>query len=255
MGDRDYVPASFEKTELVYRSIRSITQKVGQIFRGPSYRLDPALPLSALIGVSLLRSIALFRCVLKGIAIHPKRLSFIGRNVVLHNRSMIRLGRGVTLGDDVLIDGLSHEGVEIGDGSSIGPYTIIQATGVITNLGKGCRIGANSGIGAFSFIGAAGGVSIGDNVIIGQYVSFHSENHCFDRTDVPIRQQGVIRKGIVVEDDCWVGAKVTFLDGCHVGRGSVIAAGAVVSGIIPPYSVAAGVPARVVKHRRDKTDA
>ena len=55
--------------------------------------------------------------------------------------------------------------------------------------------------------------------------------------------------GILVEDDCWVGANVVFLDGAHVGRGSVVAAGAVVRGKIPAYSVVAGVPARVLRSR------
>jgi len=61
--------------------------------------------------------------------------------------------------------------------------------------------------------------------------------------------QGVNRKGIVIEDDCWVGGNATFLDGCHLGRGCVVAAGAVVRGEIPPYSVIAGVPARVIRSR------
>jgi len=73
----------------------------------------------------------------------------------------------------------------------------------------------------------------------------------FLRIDIPIRLQGVTRQGIVIEDDCWIGAKVTFLDGAHVGRGCVIAAGAVVRGEIPAYSIAAGVPARVIKSRKE----
>ena len=233
---------------------RRLVQRVTQAFKGPDYRLDSDLPLSALIGLALRRLASLLRCVLRGISWHPGRLLFVGRNVVLRNKGLISFGRGVSLGDSVLIDGLSHEGVVIGDRTSIGPYTIIEATGVIRNLGKGCRIGANSGIGAFSFIGAAGGVVIGENVIMGQYVSFHSENHNFDRLDIPVRMQGVTRAGIVIEDDCWIGAKVTFLDGCHVGKGSVIAAGAVVRGDIPPYSVAGGVPARVLKSRKGVSD-
>jgi acetyltransferase-like isoleucine patch superfamily enzyme len=84
---------------------------------------------------------------------------------------------------------------------------------------------------------------------MGQRVSFHSENHKFDRIDIPIRLQGVSRQGITIEDDCWVGANVTFLDGAHVGRGCVIGAGSVVKGTIPPYSVIAGAPAKVLRSR------
>ena len=233
--------------------IRSMAQRVARIFRGPSYQLDSNVPVTALMNVSMRRAIALLRCIiLRGIALKPGKLFFVGSGVVLRNRSLICVGRGATIGNHVLIDGLSRNGVVIGDRVSIGAYTIIEATGVISNLGVGCRIGGNSGIGAFSFIGAAGGVDIGENVIMGQYVSFHSENHCFEDASRPIRMQGVTRQGIVIEDDCWIGAKVTFLDGCHVGRGSVIAAGAVVSGEVPPYSVAAGVPARVIKKRNNE---
>jgi acetyltransferase-like isoleucine patch superfamily enzyme len=234
---------------MIERWARAALQWLAQRFRGPAYRIDGDVPLSALAEVSLRRSMALARCVTRCLAWHPRKLLFVGKRVQLRNRGMIRLGSGVTLGDHVLIDGLSRAGVEIGNGATIGPYTIIEATGVIGNLGQGCTIGAHSGIGAFSFIGAAGGVTIGSHVIMGQYVSFHSENHRFERTDAPICRQGVARRGIVVEDDCWVGAKVTFLDGSHVETGSVIAAGAVVSGRVPRYSVAAGVPARVIRSR------
>lgn len=237
------------------RLTQIVVEKFAQVFRGGAYRLDPRLQFNALFGIAFRRGYSLVRCIWMGVAFRPSKLIFIGSGVALRNRKFIRFGRGVTLGSNVLIDGLSLEGVRLGDGVSIGAYTIIEATGVVSNLGKGCRFGANSGIGAFSFIGAAGGVEIGENVIMGQYVSFHSENHNFDTCDKPIRQQGVSRQGIRIEDDCWIGAKVTFLDGCHVGKGSVIAAGAVVRGTIPPYSVAAGVPARVIKNRKGECNA
>lgn len=148
----------------------------------------------------------------------------------------------------VIVDGLSRRGIEIGDNVMIGPYSVIRASS-LTNLGEGVRIGRDSAMDAYSYIGAGGGVTIGDSVIMGQHVSFHAENHRYDQMDIPIRQQGITRKGIVVEDDCWVGSNAVFLDGAQVGRGCVIAAGAVVTGTIPAYSVVAGVPGRVIKTR------
>ena len=127
--------------------------------------------------------------------------------------------------------------------------TIIQASGVLTSLGSGLTIGQNSGIGAFSFIGCGGGVSIGQDVIAGQYVSFHSESHNFAAVDSSIRNQGVTRKGIVIGDNCWIGAKATFLDGARVGSGCVIAAGSTVRGIVPDNSVIGGTPAKLIKTR------
>jgi acetyltransferase-like isoleucine patch superfamily enzyme len=228
--------------------------KIAVLFKGNTYQLDPKIPLGSLLEYSFSRLVALARCFFRGvvISINPRKLIFLGANVELKNRNLIYFGTGVTLGKNVTIDGLSIEGVTIGNGVNIGPYTIIEATGIISNLGKGVYIGENSGLGAFSFIGGAGGVVIGKNVIMGQRISFHSENHICDRTDLPIRMQGVTRQGIEIEDDCWVGANVTFLDGSHVCSGCVIAAGSVVRGYIPPYSVIAGVPAKVIKSR--KTD-
>lgn len=231
--------------------IRAFVELVAKRIKGPEYKLDPDLPISAIISVAGRRFFGLMRCIFFGVkySLDIKQLIFVGPNFKLRNRRLVRFGNSVTLGEGVVIDGLSRRGVYISDQVSIGPYTIIEATGVISNLGVGCSIGKRSGIGAFSFIGAAGGVWIGDDVIMGQRVSFHSENHCFERTDIPIRQQGITRKGITVENDCWIGANVVFLDGAYLGRGSVVAAGAVVRGVFPPLSIIGGVPARVIRSR------
>lgn len=231
--------------------IRAFVQSTATMLKGPGYKLDPDLPLAAITAIAIRRILGLLRCVFFGVkfSLDIRQLVFVGPNLRLRNRKLVEFGRGVTLGEGVVIDGLSRLGIKISDRVSIGPYTIIEATGVISNLGIGCRIGQNSGMGAFSFIGAAGGVWIGDDVIMGQRVSFHSENHCFERTDIPIRLQGVSRQGITVEDDCWIGANAVFLDGAHVGKGSVVGAGAVVRGVFPPYSVIGGVPARVIRSR------
>lgn len=235
------------------RIFRYLLQLVARKFKGKQYQLDSKLPLSALFGLAYRRGICVVRCILRGIALRPSQWIFVGAGVELRNRRFIHFGRAVTLGKAVVIDGLSSEGVKIGDRVNIGPYTVIEASGIISDLGKGVRIGANSGIGGYSFIGGAGGVVIGNDVIMGQWVSFHPENHNFESLDLPIRLQGVNRQGIVVEDDCWIGAKVTFLDGAHVGKGCVIAAGAVVRGVIPPYSIAGGIPAKVIKSRLESS--
>jgi acetyltransferase-like isoleucine patch superfamily enzyme len=141
----------------------------------------------------------------------------------------------------------STDGVWIGERTKIGAYTILGATNHLSKLGKGIRIGKDCGIGQFSFIGASGGVDIGDNVIMGQYVSFHASNHLFEDPGKLIRDQGVTAKGIQIEGDIWIGAKATVLDGSIVRRHSVIAAGAVVSAEFPPSCIIGGVPAKVIK--------
>ena len=77
----------------------------------------------------------------------------------------------------------------------------------------------------------------------------HSENHVFSDADKTIREQGVSHKGIKIGSNCWIGAKVTILDGAVVGDGCVIAAGAVVRGTFPENCVIGGVPARILKFR------
>lgn len=236
--------------------IKALVETMASRIKGSGYKLDPDLPLSAITSIALRRAIGLLRCLIFGVkfSLDIRQLVFAGPKLRLRNRGLIEFGGGVSLGEGVVIDGLSRRGVKIGDRVSIGPYSIIEATGVISNLGVGCTIGHDSGIGAFSFIGAAGGVWIGSNVIMGQRVSFHSENHICNRTDIPIRLQGVTRKGITLEDDCWVGANVVFLDGAYLGKGCVVAAGAVVRGVFPPYSVLGGVPARVIRSRLQNTN-
>ena len=117
----------------------------------------------------------------------------------------------------------------------------------MSKYGKGLKIGKNTAIGRFSEFGASGGIEIGNDVIMGSYISFHSENHNFKNKNLLIREQGVTSKGIKLGNNIWVGAKVTFLDGCEIGDNSVIAAGAVINGKFPANSVIGGVPAKIIK--------
>lgn len=115
------------------------------------------------------------------------------------------------------------------------------------------RVGKNSGWNWGTWINAQGGVIIGSDVLIGPECIIHSANHRFDRTDIPIRSQGYEKATVVIEDDCWLGANVTVLPGVRIGKGSVVGAGSVITHDIPPYSVAVGNPARVLKSRKPTT--
>jgi len=232
---------------MIQRMLHNMISSIAKSIKGDYYQLDSSIPITSVLGIAYRRFTNWARSVLRGI--NWKSKLFMGRDVELRNRRFIKFGHGVTLGKGVLIDGLSRDGIVLGNHVNIGDYTRLEASGTITDIGLGITIGNNSGIGSFSFIGGAGGVLIGNDVIMGQYVSFHPENHNTQLVEIPIRLQGVNRKGIIVGDNCWIGAKVTFLDGATVGKGCVIAAGAVVRGEIPPYSIAAGVPARIIKSR------
>ena len=92
--------------------------------------------------------------------------------------------------------------------------------------------------------------------MMGSDCVIYSRNHAFDRTDIPMMQQGYQpEKPVVIGNDVWIGGHVILLPGVHIGDGAVIGAGAVVAKSIPPYAVAVGNPARVIKYRDGDKDA
>lgn len=245
-----YFPELRVEETLHSRIVALLLARLVSKLKNRRYIVDERIPPSALLSVAGRRLIWLLRGTTKALIFQRRlRLVFMGPGARIQNASTVRFGRAVTLGPGSFVDGLAERGVDLGDNVAIGAYSIIRSTGVLTNLGVGVRMGRNSSVDAYSFIGAAGGVFIGENVMMGQHVCFHAEDHNYGRVDCRIGDQGTRRKGIVVEDDCWIGSNVTFLDGVHVGRGCVIGAGAVVKGTIPDYSVAVGVPARVIARR------
>lgn len=123
------------------------------------------------------------------------------------------------------------------------------------DIGYGCRIHKNTCLGNHSGIGRmseiTNGVKIGENVMIGPDVYMCTDNHNFESTEIPMRLQGFRpRKEIIIGDDVWIGAKVIILPGVSIGTGCVIGAGSVVTKSIPPWTVAAGNPAKVIKNRK-----
>ena len=110
-------------------------------------------------------------------------------------------------------------------------------------------IGRNVAINDNFWVNASGGVAIGNNVLIGPSVIIHSANHNFSRTDIPIREQGHTGARVVIEDDVWLSARVTILPGVTIGKGAIIAAGAVVNKDVEPFTIVGGIPARLLKKR------
>jgi len=107
------------------------------------------------------------------------------------------------------------------------------------------HIGANTRIGMSNVI--IGPVSIGNDVILAQNIVLSGLNHTYEDIETPIHKQAVTTAPIRVEDDCWIGANAVITAGVTIGKHSVIAAGAVVTKSVPPYSIAVGNPARVIK--------
>lgn len=218
--------------------------------KGNDFELDKDISLGYLIGNIVLMIINLVRGNVKTLGSKKKSiLVFVGKNSKIRMNKKIRFGKGVNIGNSVVIDALSKKGVNIGNNIRIGDYTRILCTGSLKKLGAGFEIGDNCGIGENCFFGSAGGISIGNDVIMGQNIRFHSENHNYNDLSVPIRSQGVNSKGIKVGNDCWIGSGVVFLDGAELGNGCVVAANSVVNKKFGDKSIIAGMPATMIKKR------
>lgn len=162
----------------------------------------------------------------------------------------LQVGDDVTILDYGYMHCLSQQGVRIGDHTSIDRNLWLHCGGTWQDYEHGFfEIGDHSFIGCNGVMGAGGGIRIGNNVLIGQNVNIHSENHIYGDPARLIREQGVSYKGVVIEDDVWIGSKATILDGARIGQGAVVGAGSIVTKQIPPYAIAVGVPARVIGKR------
>lgn len=226
--------------------LNRLIQKLGK----ENYEVDEALTSVDIIIVLRLRFAQMFRGMLLKFKLKSSNgIIFKGKNCKIKHCRKIVVGKSLTIGDNVEINALSKFGVIIGDNVSILKNTIIECTGVIRELGEGLKIGNHVGIAQNCFIQVRGKVEIGNYVIFGPQVSIFSENHLFEDKNVPIMQQGARRKGVIIEDDVWLGTGVTILDGVVIGEGSVVAAGSVVNKNVEPYSIVAGIPAKLIKMR------
>ena len=183
------------------------------------------------------------------IRVRKPKLLFLGSGARILGLSQLRFGSRLRLGMRSQLICWSKSGITIGHDFSLGENSSISnGFNPFGDIGV-ISIGSNVGIGGHSFICCVASVSIGDNTITGQYLSIHPQNHVFTDPDTPIRLQGTTSQGIHIGADCWIGAKVTILDGVTVGAGSIIAAGAVVTESFPAKSIIGGVPAKVIGKR------
>lgn len=133
---------------------------------------------------------------------------------------------------------------------------VFKKCGVNVNIGKNARfgngkdiiIGNKSGIGINAKV--PNNLIIGENVMMGQDVTIFGSNHAFDRTDIPMMKQGYKKyPPVVIEDDVWIGNNVIILAGRTIKKGSIIAAGTVLTKDYPEYSIVGGNPSTLIKSR------
>ena len=221
--------------------------KIIQCFKGSHFEIDKRVPNQYIIFLFLRKIIDLTSGIFKLLKIGPY---FISPSTKIYARNQIKLNGNLHIQHSCIIDALSTDGIVFGNNVSIHPYCSLESSGSILNIGKGITIGDNVGIGRNCHFGGAGGITIGNDTIFGQYVSIHSENHNFSKADSKIRDQGVSRQGIIIGSNCWIGAKVTILDGAIINDGCVIAASALVTaGNYENDTIYGGIPAKKIKRR------
>lgn len=111
------------------------------------------------------------------------------------------------------------------------------------------KFGDNVSLNEWVYLSGIGTLKIGNNVRIGLRTTILTSDHNIDDVNTPICEQGILVAPTIIEDDVWIGCNVTVLKGVTIGRGSVIAAGAVVNSDVQPYSIVGGVPAKLIKKR------
>lgn len=179
-----------------------------------------------------------------------KGLLLIGKKVQITHGNHITCGKNVKFEDYAEIHGLCSEGLNFEDYVTIGRGVMIRPSSYYgKDIGVGLTIGEYSSIGPYSYVGCSGRITIGKNVMFGPKCSLFAENHVFSDKETTIKSQGVIQKGITIEDDCWIGSNVIILDGVTIGKGSVIGAGTLVSKNIDAGSIVIDKRNTVIRRR------
>ena len=230
-----------------------LINKVITKIKKASYEIDEAITSGVILKIIFERGMMALRGIFRKIFFKKsKGMLFIGKRVKIKNKKKISFNGSATIEDGCFIQALSKGGITVGNNFSLGRNSIIECTGVIRELGEELIIGDNVGIAANAFIAMRGKIEIGSNTIFGPNVSIHAENHNFSDIDKPIKLQGATRKGVKIGEDCWIGSKAVILDGVTIGSHSIIGAGAVITKDIPEYCIAGGVPAKVIKMRKEE---
>ncbi|WP_356948150.1 acyltransferase [Microbacterium aurantiacum] len=170
---------------------------------------------------------------------------FVGKRVTVAYARQLRVGKACVIGANSTINAFGPPGIEFGDRVTLREGAWIQCASHPSSPGEGLRIDAGTYIGPGAVIGVGGRIHIGVGCQFGAGVTLIAENHAMDDEGRPSSHE-VIRRGIVIGDHCWLGHRVTVLDGVSLGEGCVVGAGAVVTRSFPAGSRVAGVPARLL---------
>ena len=178
--------------------------------------------------------------------LHMDGVAAIEKDVRLRFANNIRLGRGSYLDEGVYLHACPN-GIEIGANTLVMHGAVLHVYNFRQIPHAGIKIGRDSLIGENSIIRGQGGVTIGDRVYTSPLTQIIAVNHVFDDPERSFVEQGITARGIVIEDDVWLGAGAIVTDGVHIGKGAVVAAGAVVTEDVAAHTVVGGVPSKLIK--------
>ncbi len=156
-----------------------------------------------------------------------------------------RKGKNSRICRHTRMDVMPFNNFVLGNDSTIEDFTTVNNGVGDVLIGDRVRVGMSNVL--------IGPVTIGNDVMLAQHIVLSGLNHGYEDISIVPHQQPVTRKRITLEDEVWIGANSVVVAGVTIGKHSVIAAGSVVTKDIPPYSVAVGNPARVIKQYNPKT--
>jgi acetyltransferase-like isoleucine patch superfamily enzyme len=170
-----------------------------------------------------------------------------GQGVTLRHPHKIELGDHVVVDDHVLLDakGTDNTGIKVGDGTFIGRNSILSCKNGDIELGTEVNIGFNCEV------VSASTVKIGSKTLLAAYTYIIGANHESQDVERSILEQGRVSHGVEIGEGVWLGAGCKVLDGKKIGDHAIVGAGSVVHRNVPAYHVAAGIPARVLRDRRE----
>ncbi len=174
---------------------------------------------------------------------------YVSSQALVYCPEKIELARGVQIHPGAMLNYRSNFetyaiNIRIGEGTKVMPGArLVPQQGRIV-IGRNCTIQYGC------LLYGVGQLEIGDDVRMAAYTVVTPMNHVFTDPNVPIRLQGETATGVLIGSDVWIGAGVKIVDGVSIGDGCVVGAGSVVTTDLPPFSVAVGAPARIVRQRR-----
>lgn len=186
---------------------------------------------------------------------YPALFGAAGRNTVFGHHLALRGTQRIFFGDQVMLDdyvflsfrGEAEQSIRLGNKVLIGRYSQVRARGGEITLAD------NVSVGSFCYLGTASRLAVGEHCLFGGNCFIGGIQHGFSDPSRPIAEQPLVdRGGIVIGRDVWIGAHAVVNDGVRIGDGAVIGANAVVTKDIPPFAVAAGVPAKVIGQRSEQ---